>query len=192
MHRRRSHQFLESAQSLLKYPKLTVVKSFYSTATNDDTTHKEGDLSSDLERFGYEDEGEETEIDGNASEADDNNDEEEEEDADEDALSQKSKQSNRSSSSDQAGGQDKLIKLDNGTALSLRKIYYSDFCVNIATDGVHFAVDAVNRVKHKLQGKFVFGEDGIMTVRDQVEAVLQQAQSNDNLAKMYEGWMAWI
>lgn len=174
MHRRRSHQFLESAQSLLKYPKLTVVKSFYSTATNDDTTLKEGDLSSDLERFGYEDEGEETEIDGNASEADDNNDEEEEEDADEDALSQKSKQSNRSSSSDQAGGQDKLIKLDN------------------ATDGVHFAVDAVNRVKHKLQGKFVFGEDGIMTVRDQVEAVLQQAQSNDNLAKMYEGWMAWI
>jgi phosphatidylinositol kinase/protein kinase (PI-3 family) len=61
-----------------------------------------------------------------------------------------------------------------------------------ATDGLRFALNAINQVKLKLEGKLYPEENGVMAVRDQVNAVLHEAQQNENLAKMYEGWMAWI
>jgi len=51
------------------------------------------------------------------------------------------------------------------------------------------AVNIVNRVRQKLEGV-----DGTrpLSVSEQVDWVIQEAKSSNNLCKMYEGWASWI
>jgi len=53
-----------------------------------------------------------------------------------------------------------------------------------------YAVNILKRVKSKLEGRD--GGDGKQSVAEQVDWVIKQAISVDNLAVMYEGWTAWI
>jgi hypothetical protein len=104
VYRRRVHQFLDSTESVVKFPKLVPNRNF----SKNDVAGNEGELISDLERF---DEGERDGEDGEDGEASEAEIEKSASEVDEDEeLSQKSNQPN----SDQAGGQNKLIKLDNG------------------------------------------------------------------------------
>ncbi len=36
------------------------------------------------------------------------------------------------------------------------------------------------------------GNDEVLTVSEYVDALIEEAASVDNLARMYEGWMPWI
>lgn len=62
-----------------------------------------------------------------------------------------------------------------------------------------FAAATFRRFKAKLEGLTNRGsqaDDGngvaVLTVEEQVEKLLQQATSRENLARMYEGWTPWI
>lgn len=63
-----------------------------------------------------------------------------------------------------------------------------------------FAESALRRLKVKLEGLSEKGSRGgtegrrvvTLSVEEQVEKLLQQASSIDNLAVMYEGWTPWI
>jgi len=74
----------------------------------------------------------------------------------------------------------------------------------VASRNVH-AVNIVRRVKEKLQGKITESpplatKPGVsepskyklLSVSEQVNLVIKQAVSTDNLAQMYEGWTPWI
>ncbi|KAG0259388.1 Serine/threonine-protein kinase smg1 [Actinomortierella ambigua] len=54
-----------------------------------------------------------------------------------------------------------------------------------------YAVNILRRVRHKLEGRD-FDPQKKSKVTEQVERVIQEATSIDNLAMMYEGWTAWI
>ncbi|KAG0239164.1 Serine/threonine-protein kinase smg1 [Actinomortierella wolfii] len=54
-----------------------------------------------------------------------------------------------------------------------------------------YAVNILRRVRHKLEGRD-FDPQKKSKVTEQVERVIQEATSVDNLAMMYEGWTAWI
>jgi serine/threonine-protein kinase SMG1 len=70
-----------------------------------------------------------------------------------------------------------------------------------------YAVSVLKRVRAKLEGRDDHvrsssttnnkSENGDtshrkLSVQDHVDVIIQQACSPDNLAVMYEGWMAWI
>jgi hypothetical protein len=56
-----------------------------------------------------------------------------------------------------------------------------------------YAVNMLRRVRNKLDGKVdVTDRDKRLSVADQVQSVIDQATSPDNLAAMFEGWTAWI
>ena len=53
-----------------------------------------------------------------------------------------------------------------------------------------YALHTLKRIKAKLQGL-----DGVpekLSVAEQVDLVIQNATSVDNLSVLYEGWTAWI
>ncbi|CAG8708585.1 7126_t:CDS:2, partial [Acaulospora morrowiae] len=54
-----------------------------------------------------------------------------------------------------------------------------------------FAVGIIRRIKAKLEGRD-FDSTTKMTVHEQVDKIIQQATSVDNLCVMYEGWTSWI
>ena len=57
------------------------------------------------------------------------------------------------------------------------------------------ALTVLRRIKCKLDGKDRWPgkeRDTKQSVSEQVEAVIKQACSVDNLSMMYEGWSAWV
>ncbi len=64
----------------------------------------------------------------------------------------------------------------------------------VPTKNVH-AMNVLNRVKNKLEGKdgnFLNKEAGKLSVEVQVEWIIQEAMSVENLCTLYEGWTSWI
>ncbi|VFQ78326.1 unnamed protein product [Cuscuta campestris] len=55
----------------------------------------------------------------------------------------------------------------------------------------HYAVSILKRMEMKLDGRDIV-DDRELTVGDQVDYLLKQATSIDNLCNMYEGWTPWI
>ncbi|XP_024528271.1 serine/threonine-protein kinase SMG1 [Selaginella moellendorffii] len=53
------------------------------------------------------------------------------------------------------------------------------------------AVNVLKRVRTKLEGRDI-DETGQLSIADQVDHLLRQAMSIDNLCNMYEGWTPWI
>eukprot|EP00118_Oscarella_pearsei_P002798 m.11633 g.11633 ORF g.11633 m.11633 type:complete len:3440 (+) comp23529_c0_seq1:72-10391(+) len=90
----------------------------------------------------------------------------------ENGTEDKKDQQNRSSASKQRGARDPKT----GKALQERNT---------------FAVNVWRRVKAKLEGRDV-DPNKRMSVAEQVEWVIQQATSKENLALMYEGWTSWV
>jgi len=60
---------------------------------------------------------------------------------------------------------------------------------SVSTRNIH-AVNIVKRVKEKLEG--LDGTSQPMSISQQVDWVIKEATSTDNLCKMYEGWTPWI
>ncbi|KAI8817446.1 uncharacterized protein EV422DRAFT_225192 [Fimicolochytrium jonesii] len=54
-----------------------------------------------------------------------------------------------------------------------------------------YAMNVLRRIKAKLAGRDNPGQT-TMSVPDQVKMVIEEAESVDNIALMYEGWMGWI
>ena len=52
--------------------------------------------------------------------------------------------------------------------------------------------DALEVIEKKLSGNMNTGNGGALTVEEQVEQVILNAISEDNLSKMYIGWMPWL
>uniref|UniRef100_A0A6B2LYN4 FATC domain-containing protein n=1 Tax=Arcella intermedia TaxID=1963864 RepID=A0A6B2LYN4_9EUKA len=60
---------------------------------------------------------------------------------------------------------------------------------SVSTRNIH-AVNIVKRVKEKLEG--YDGTNEPMSIAQQVDWVIKESTSTDNLCKMYEGWTSWI
>ena len=57
------------------------------------------------------------------------------------------------------------------------------------------ALGVLRRVKVKLEGRDKWPgkeREAKLSVADQVEMVVRHATSADNLAQLYEGWVAWV
>jgi hypothetical protein len=54
------------------------------------------------------------------------------------------------------------------------------------------AITLLRRVKQKLEGSDAYGLHFKQSVIDQVDRIIKEAISIDNLSRMYEGWTAWI
>lgn len=52
--------------------------------------------------------------------------------------------------------------------------------------------DALEVIERKLSGNINVGNGGALTIEEQVEQVILNAISEDNLSKMYIGWMPWL
>jgi len=52
--------------------------------------------------------------------------------------------------------------------------------------------DALEVIERKLSGNMNMGNGGALTIEEQVEQVILNAISEDNLSKMYIGWMPWL
>ena len=57
----------------------------------------------------------------------------------------------------------------------------------------HRALEIINRIHAKLTGRdFAKSEDcDDMTVEQQVDRLIREATSVENLCQLYEGWAAW-
>lgn len=53
-----------------------------------------------------------------------------------------------------------------------------------------YAVRTLRAVEQKLQG--VVGAGLPLSIEGQVQRLIHEATTSENLAKMYAGWMAWI
>ena len=53
------------------------------------------------------------------------------------------------------------------------------------------AINILKKIKQKLEGQDTF-DGSTLTVSEQVDFLVKEATSEDNLSQMFEGWMAWI
>jgi len=55
-----------------------------------------------------------------------------------------------------------------------------------------YAIKILKRVQEKLEGRDASLGEEKLSVQEQVDAVIKEATSSDNLSLLYEGWTSWI
>lgn len=68
---------------------------------------------------------------------------------------------------------------------------YADSLIRVTRGKNPFALSILKQVEHKLHGKDIDGTRSL-NISEQVDYLLKQATSIDNLCNMYEGWTPWI
>ncbi|CAN6315332.1 unnamed protein product [Urochloa humidicola] len=68
---------------------------------------------------------------------------------------------------------------------------YADSSIRVNRGKNHFALSILKQVEHKLHGQDIDGTRSL-NISEQVDYLLKQATSIDNLCNMYEGWTPWI
>ncbi|OQU91030.1 hypothetical protein SORBI_3001G097200 [Sorghum bicolor] len=68
---------------------------------------------------------------------------------------------------------------------------YSDSTTRVSRGKNPFALSILKQVEHKLHGQDIDGTRSL-NISEQVDYLLKQATSIDNLCNMYEGWTPWI
>jgi len=68
---------------------------------------------------------------------------------------------------------------------------YADSSIRVTRGKNPFALSILKQVEHKLHGRDIDGTRPL-NISEQVDYLLKQATSIDNLCNMYEGWTPWI
>jgi PI-3-kinase-related kinase SMG-1 len=68
---------------------------------------------------------------------------------------------------------------------------YADSSIRVTRGKNPFALSILKQVEHKLHGRDIDGTRSL-NISEQVDYLLKQATSIDNLCNMYEGWTPWI
>lgn len=64
-------------------------------------------------------------------------------------------------------------------------------CVSVPQERNAFAMSVLRRVRAKLEGKDL-DPGKAMSVQEQVELIISESTSVDNLCQHYEGWTPWV
>ncbi|ONM08980.1 Serine/threonine-protein kinase TOR [Zea mays] len=96
----------------------------------------------------------------------------------------------------------RIESVDNNSAAAFRQVRgqecdnsdpksYGDSTTRVTRGKNPFALSILKQVEHKLHGQNIDGTRSL-NISEQVDYLLKQATSIDNLCNMYEGWTPWI